>query len=284
MGPRRRQRGELCRNDGQRIELDGVDGSVGAVRVQVFSDLHLDFAGSFLPTPADDAELLIVPGDVGHSPDALFRLAGWPVPVLFVPGNHEYDGADLADGDTELAEVCAELGFTLLNCATEVVSDGGRAIRFVAASRWWDFALLGPDRRDECMEFGERYLRHMGSAWQGRPLHGPDVRRLAEQHRAWLEAELATPFDGTTVAITHSGPSARSADPRYGLALGTASFCNADDDLLPLASVWIHGHLHCAHDYTVAHANGSTRVVCNPRGYERLREPAGYQEHLVLDL
>ena len=259
-------------------------GSVDGVRAQVFSDLHLDFAGSFLPTPADGADLLIVPGDVGHSPDTLARLAGWPVPVIFVPGNHEYDGADLADGDDELTEMCASLGFTLLNCATHVLHDGDRAIRLVAASRWWDFDLLGPSRRDECLAFGERYLRHMGSAWRGLPLHGAEVRTLALAHRAWLATELAKPFDGTTVAITHSGPSARSADPRYGLAAGTASFCNADDDLLPLASVWIHGHLHCPHDYTVVHPAGATRVVCNPRGYERLREPAGFQEHFVVDL
>lgn len=256
----------------------------GAVRVQVFSDLHLDFAGAFLPTPAPGATMAIVPGDVGHSPDALDRLRGWPVPLVFVPGNHEYDGADLADGDRDLAERCTELGFTLLNCRTLVVTDGDRRIRLVGVSRWWDFDLLGRGRRDECMRFGTRYLRHMGSAWNGRTLQSSDVRELALRHRTWLRDELAKPFDGTTVAITHAAPSGRSADPRYGLSAGTASFCNADDDLIPLADVWIHGHLHCPHDYLVDHARGTTRVVCNPRGYERLREPARFVEHLVIDL
>lgn len=255
------------------------------VHVQVFSDLHLDFAKDFVPDAAPQAELLIVPGDLGHSPDALDALADWPVPVVFVPGNHEYDGADLADGDEELAEKCADLGIVLLNCATHVVHDGERAIRLVGASRWWDFDLLGPARRDECMTFGGRYLRHMGSYWRGRPLEAAHVREIALEHRAWLAAELASPFAGTTVAITHAGPSGRSCDPRYGISPGTASFCNADDDLLPHASVWIHGHLHCPHDYVVSHDGGtSTRVVCNPRGYERLREPEGYQSMLVIEI
>lgn len=254
------------------------------MRVQVFSDLHLDFAESFLPTPAPDAVMAIVPGDVGHSPAALDHLRGWPVPVVFVPGNHEYDRADLADGDRDLTERCAALGLTLLNCRTLKLTDGDRHIRLVGASRWWDFDLLGRNRRQECMRFGERYLRHMGSAWNGRPLHGSDVRELALRHREWLRGELSRPFVGTTVVITHSAPSGRSADPRYGLSSGTASFCNADDDLIPLADVWIHGHLHCPQDYLVDHESGSTRVVCNPRGYDRLREPAGFVEHLVIEI
>ena len=254
------------------------------MKVQVFSDLHLEFAGAFAPTPAPDAVMAIVPGDVGHSPEALDRLRGWPVPLVFVPGNHEYDGADLADGDIELHERCTALGFTLLNCRTIELSDGERRIRLVGASRWWDFDLLGRQRREECMRFGERYLRHMGSAWKGRALHSSDVRELALHHRHWLRSELAAPFTGTTVAITHAGPSARSADPRYGLSAGTASFCNADDDLIALADIWIHGHLHCPQDYLVDHDHGSTRVLCNPRGYDRLKEPAGYIEQLVIDI
>jgi len=60
-------------------------------------------------------------------------------------------------------------------------------------------------------------------------------------------------------------------DPRYGAQPGSASFCNADDDLLPGADLWIHGHLHCRHDYRVLHPAGapraSTRVVSNARGH-----------------
>ena len=86
-----------------------------------------------------------------------------------------------------------------------------------------------------------------------------------------------------TVAITHFAPSLRSADPRFGRQNGTASFCNADDDLLPLASLWLHGHLHCAHDYQVAHAGGTTRVVCNPHGHERRGEADAFRPQLVLE-
>jgi hypothetical protein len=172
----------------------------------------------------------------------------------------------------------------LMNCAVIEQADERGPVRFVGASRWWDFDLLGTARREECMAFGERYLRHMNAYWRGQPLHAEEVRALSIRHRRWLETTLAEPFDGRTVVVTHSGPSARSADPRYGLRPGTASFCNNDDDLFRFADLWIHGHLHCAHDYSVVHTDGAqTRVVCNPRGYDRLGEPAGFIADLVID-
>lgn len=65
----------------------------------------------------------------------------------------------------------------------------------------------------------------------------------------WLRAALAQ-LAGPTVVVTHFAPSLRSADPRYGVTPGTAGFCNALDELLPHADLWLHGHLHCASDYT----------------------------------
>jgi hypothetical protein len=80
-----------------------------------------------------------------------------------------------------------------------------------------------------------------------------------------------------TVVITHFAPSLRSADPRYGRQPGTASFCNADDDLIPRADLWIHGHLHCRHDYAVDRpGRAPARVVCQARGLVKKGEATGF--------
>ena len=112
------------------------------------------------------------------------------------------------------------------------------------------------------------------------------MRAEALACRAWLEAELKRPRDGwdRTVVVTHFAPSVRSADPRYGARSGTASFCNADDDLLPFADLWLHGHLHCVHDYRVERAGGPTRVVCNSRGHARRGEAEAHRPLLVLEV
>jgi len=87
-----------------------------------------------------------------------------------------------------------------------------------------------------------------------------------------------------TVAITHFAPSLRSADPRYGRHPGTASFCNDDEALLPGARLWLHGHLHCQHDYRFEHARGHTRVICNARGHARKGEPARFDPRLLIEV
>ena len=117
----------------------------------------------------------------------------------------------------------------------------------------------------------------------------PSIRRPCAnslRSREWLAGELAAPRGDweRTVAVTHFAPSLRSADPRYGAQPGTASFCNADDELLPLADLWIHGHLHCRHDYVVEHPAGRTRVVCHARGHAKKGEAEGYDPLRVLEI
>jgi hypothetical protein len=256
------------------------------VRVQLLSDLHVEHARSFVPEPAPDATMLVLAGDVGHSPAALDRFGGWPVPILFVPGNHEFDNGDLDEVRVELRRRTEALGMTMLDRSSTVLDDPdspGRRIRFIGATRWCDFDLLGRSRREDCAASAERYLRHMRSEKGGRPLDARAVRELALGEREWLDGELSERFAGTTVVITHFAPSPRSADPRYGLIPSTASFCNDDRELLAKADWWLHGHVHCAHDYVADNAR-KTRVVCNARGFEHLREHLAFRPQLVLEI
>jgi len=256
------------------------------MRLQLLSDLHLE-TEVFDPEPAPGAELLVLAGDIDSGWHALDRFRGWPQPVLFVAGNHEFDGRDLADALPALRARCAKLGLTMLERETRIVTDAaGLRVRFVATTRWCDFDLFGALGRPKAMRAAVYFMALMQAARDGRPFDAEAVRDEALTCRAWLEGELKRPCDGwdRTVVVTHFAPSLKSADPRYGARSGTASFCNADDDLLAHADLWLHGHLHCAHDYRVAHAGGSTRVVCNSRGHEQRGEAAAHQPLLVLEI
>ena len=250
------------------------------MKLQILSDLHLE-SEAFDPEPVAGAELLVLAGDIDSTWAGLQRFAGWPVPVLMVAGNHEFDGRDLHHAWETLREACARAGIRLLQREEAVMSDAaGRSVRFLGATRWSDFDLFGERGRPKAERAAAYYLKKMGATLQGQPLDPQALRTEGQACRAWLERALTQPqarSASATVVITHFAPSLRSADPRYGRQPGTASFCNADDDLLPRADLWIHGHLHCRHDYTV-HRPGRApaRVVCQARGLVKKGEAAGF--------
>jgi len=254
------------------------------MRLQLFSDLHLE-SEDFDPRPAPGAELLVLAGDIDSGWDALARFAHWPVPVLMVAGNHEFDNRDLRHSWADLRSVAAGHGIRLIEREHVVItSAAGLRVRFVGTVRWSDFDLFGEAGRDRAQRAAAYFLQLMGSTVDGAPLTPASLRDESLACRAWLAAELQRPNPGAgpggwdaTVAITHFAPSLRSADPRFGQQPGTASFCNADDDLIPLADVWLHGHLHCRHDYSVPRpGQRPTRVVSQAMGLVRKGEADGF--------
>ena len=258
------------------------------MKLQILSDLHLE-SETFDPEPAAGAELLVLAGDIDTRWTALERFRGWPVPVLMVAGNHEFDGRDLGHAWGPLRAACAASGIQLLHRQeTVLTSPAGRRVRFLGATRWSDFDLFGERGRPKAERAAGYYLKKMGSTLDGRPLDTAALRAEGQACRAWLEQALvlraAQPVQATVV-ITHFAPSLRSADPRYGRQPGTASFCNADDDLIPRADLWIHGHLHCRHDYLVDRpGRAPTRVVCQARGLAKKGETLGFDPSRLFEV
>ena len=258
------------------------------MKLQLLSDLHLE-TESFEPQPAPGAEWLVLAGDIDSSWAGYRRFAGWPVPVLVIVGNHEFDGRDFDAATAGLRALCAELGFTMLERESLVIaSASGQRVRVLGTARWSDFDVFGAEQRPRAARAAEYFMRLMATTRHGRPFDAVAVRDEALLCRAWLETELQRTPQGRwdkTLVVTHFAPSLRSADPRYGRQPGTASFCNADDDLLPRADLWLHGHLHCRHDYRIDRAGRApVRVVCNARGLAGKGEHIGHDPLRTIEL
>jgi hypothetical protein len=258
------------------------------MKLQLLSDLHLE-TETFDPEPAPGAEWLVLAGDIDATWSGYERFAGWPVPVLVVAGNHEYDGRDFDAASAGLRELCARLGFAFLERETQLLTAAnGQRVRVLGTTRWSDFDLFGADQRPRAARAAEYFMRLMATTRAGRPFDAAAVREESLLCRQWLEQELQRPPQGAwdkTLVITHFGPSLKSADPRYGRQPGTASFCNADDDLIPRADLWLHGHLHCRHDYRIDRAGRApARVVCQARGLAHKGEDQGFDGRLLLQL
>ncbi|NDE41961.1 MAG: metallophosphoesterase, partial [Betaproteobacteria bacterium] len=227
------------------------------MKIQLLSDLHLEAQPDWTPRPAPGADLLVLAGDIGSYQsgsklsDTDFGLArfsprqGWPTPVLYVPGNHEYDGLDFDAAHARLRQTCARLGITWLERELliwpQAGVNGSRAVRFIGTTLWSDFDALAPSpvaaghtvnllgaqlkSREKAFRAANFYLKKAGTTRHGQPMLAQQVREESLLCQAWLAAALGQAFDGITVVVTHFAPSLRSADPRYGITPGTAGFC-----------------------------------------------------------
>jgi hypothetical protein len=76
------------------------------------------------------------------------------------------------------------------------------------------------------------------------------------------------------VVVGHHAPSKLSTKPQYedDVMVNGAYSSDLSDFILdrPMIKVWTHGHTHHTFDYML----GSTRIVCNPRGYANYEDRA----------
>jgi predicted phosphodiesterase len=257
------------------------------MKIRVLSDLHLECDEPEV-IPHADADLVVLAGDIHNHAEGLRWAAetfDGAVPVVYVPGNHEYYDGEFGALEAAMHDAAGSVdNVHFLNNAT-LVDPQGRW-RVLGTTLWTDFDLYGSDEetRAASIAAAERvmldYRGLIQVTWTAdnsaddaqsvlpdntpRNLTPADTIALHEHARAWLEAELAKPFDGKTIVVTHHAPHRRSLAERYAQDPVSAGFVNHLPSLVGApVTLWVHGHTHTAFDYM---ENG-TRVVCNPRGY-----------------
>jgi predicted phosphodiesterase len=234
------------------------------MRIQIASDLHLDVLEGkrISATPlavAERADLLVLAGDIHVGTRAVDAFEHWPVPVVYVSGNHEAYGSSYSTLVARLRRRAANTRVHDLERDSVVI--GG--IRFLGGCLWTDYDLYG--ERAASMAYARYHMSDHAAIWL------TDTERFSPEHAYvehkatidWLTHELAEPFKGKTVVITHHGVSPDSIHPRYRDHPINAGFLSDLRELLQQADLWIHGHVHDSFDYRY----GRTRVVANPRGY-----------------
>ena len=241
------------------------------MRLQILSDLHLEFHDDLRLDVAPGIDALIVAGDVcsgtARGFSYLRQQAGTNLPIVAVAGNHEFYGTTWQEERAAARDSARHYGITWLDDDTAEI--GG--VRFVGATLWTDYEVYGADRRLDAMDIAGRAMNdhRLISARNGdgartsfSPAHARDAHHIS---RAYLDETLGHPFDGTTVVVTHHGPHADSIAPKFRDSLVTAAFVSDLSVLLAVHQppLWIHGHTHVNFDYRV----GATRVICNPYGY-----------------
>jgi predicted phosphodiesterase len=242
------------------------------MKIQIASDLHLEFLSRFpryrVIEPAD-ADVLVIAGDIHNGAKALRAFEGWPVPVIYVHGNHEMYDQHYQTMLLELRGTAAALGIHFLE-NDELILDG---VRFLGCCLWTDYELYGT-MYASMLEAERNLADHRAIRFADRLFIPPDALSIHMDSRHWLSHKLQEDFPGKTVVVTHHGPHEKSVHPKYTVdpitRLLNAAFVSDLTPELEDADLWIHGHTHDSFDYEVE----GCRVIANPRGYPMNRPSA----------
>lgn len=197
------------------------------------SDLHLEF-GVMPEYPKEGYDVAVLAGDIGKPGKQLDDfLESFSVPVVYVPGNHEYYGSDIID--------------------TIGLNNGSITIEGVkfACSTFWSKPSFSSFRNINDMFQIKYYGNQFGT------------NEIAAEHE--LAEEYLASVTDADVVVTHFPPTRQAQHPMYKNSPLTDYFLNNHEWLVSLMKpkLWIAGHTHGDFDYMV----GDTRVVSSQCGY-----------------
>ena len=260
------------------------------MKIAVCSDIHLEF-GPIELNNTDNANVLILSGDIcvakdlSHSDSKkgdisrnFFRMCALRFPhVLYVMGNHEHYHGDFATSGKIIKEELAQYANVhLLDQETKVIDD----ITFIGGTLWTDMnkedgitlmhmkSMMNDFRMVENSARKTHYKDTLGNAHIRIARFTPDD--AVEDHKKMLEyikIMVEGKHDQKIVVVGHHAPSKASTHPRYvNETIMNGGYSSDLSEFIldhPQIKLWTHGHTHENFDYLI----GSTRIVCNPRGY-----------------
>jgi len=250
------------------------------MKIALASDIHLEFGDIDL---ANDqaADVLILSGDICTVPD-LVRPGDTMVrdffsncssrfkDVVYVMGNHEHYRGDVSKSHAQAQEVFDELGLAnihLLEKSSVTIND----IVFVGGTLWTDcnshdvMTMWNAGRgMNDYHTIRNSASGHAGGPWRLIPDHTvADHARMKDYICSVVDGQPDQRF----VVVGHHAPSEQSVAEmyRHDTLMNGNFFSNLEQFILdrPQIELWTHGHMHNPSDYQI----GTTRVVCNPRGY-----------------
>lgn len=242
------------------------------MKINFFSDIHLEFGG--IPLPLTDADVIVAAGDIGVGRQGLDWLKHSVVPVVYVAGNHEFYDGDYDEIVRLLRRQAVGTPVNFLNNECYILDD----VRFLGCTLWTSLGDGVGSKLEEMYAIVNDFKQIRRGK---RRLMLSDYISLYQDSLVWLEMELARPFHGPTVVVTHHAPlpfcwkGPATSRKRF-------AYCNDLRTILERYDIplWIHGHTHFVNDFVYSR----TRVLCNPRGYNRQGLVAGFDPCLTVEI
>jgi len=275
--------------------LDGCN-----MKIAVCSDLHLEFGDLELEN-TEGADVLVLGGDIfiaAELRDFMYddsglvtvtatararaeryvnfvsRCAARFPHVILIMGNHEHYHGDFATSARDIRQAFDNLSNVYFLDKESRIING---VLFYGGTLWTDMNGEDPNtmHRIRMMMNDFRCVKNTGA--EGKRVFMPED--AVEDHFAFtrgLDAALEQHPSLPVVVCGHHAPSRASTHPRYKneIVMTGAYSTNLDNYILDRRQIklWTHGHTHEDFDYMI----GTTRIVCNPRGYDGYEDRADH--------
>ena len=204
------------------------------MKLGIISDIHLEFRSDYFRDSVIDeinscseVDFVIIAGDIDADQERRQTfLNQLSVPFKYVLGNHDHYGNHLTSHRFD------ENGIVGATLWTNFGND--QFIKNMSGKRINDFRHIKGFTADVCESL------------------------FYDEFKFLMQSQ-------SEIVVSHFPPSMRSVTEQYRGDLLNPYFCNDLDDFIMNSNkkLWIHGHVHSNHDYTI----GDCRVVSNVVGY-----------------
>lgn len=281
------------------------------MRIKLVSDLHLEIEDINIKNE-EGCDVLILSGDImvaadlhdhpepatPYTPEILkilgnrqlgaqryrdfLKRVSFQFPqVIIICGNHEfYHGKWYATIDYMRSECSKYSNIHFLECDSIVI----KSVMFVGGTLWTDMNKFDPLTLHHIKNAMNDYRMIRNDRAGYIPLKPADtVYRHRETLKYFAQIIDNSPADQPVVVVAHHAPSNSSIDLRYkpDYLTNGAYASDLSEFILdrPKIKLFCHGHTHHPFDYMI----GSTRVVCNPRGYDGY-EDTGWDPNKIIEI
>lgn len=284
------------------------------MKITVVSDLHLEFSDCFDIKNTDNADVLILSGDIMIAEDLhdhpyvpsiyeygafadlgrrqqkvkifrdfLKRMSFLFPHVIYVAGNHEFYNGKFYKSLQYLRDECSQypnVYFMENDC--KLIDD----VMFIGATLWTDMNRGDPITlhavRDMMNDF--RIIKNDKKEYSS--LKPIDVALRHKESLKYFQSVLDENKERKCVIVGHHSPSYQSMHPMYSNdhLMNGAYHSDLSEFIFdnPQIVLWTHGHTHHCFDYKI----GNCRIVCNPRGYQTVssNEETGWDPNIILEI
>ncbi len=244
------------------VEEPGIDAEGNPIMV---AKLRKHEWGDYDPMPGytpPECDVVILAGDINEGLHGiLWALETFKdVPVLYVPGNHEFYGYRANELLALMRKTCEGRNVQIL-ANQDVVIDG---VQFIGATLWTDFNLHGTAFTSAlACEESINDFKFIGRE-DGRLITRFDVLEWNKRDTYFVSESLFHRKAEKRVVVTHFAPTERSSDPSWVNQRIGPYWATRMEELICIREpdVWVHGHMHTSADHMI----WKTRILNNPQG------------------